>query len=202
MCRLRSGWGQRLRRSGGWRATGQDFRGAAGGATHLTTFLRLALSRLLSWFEFFSPFPSSSCHLPICIRHKTSSHGHGHWRRAGWEKETRLWGGWGHFWTESDEHGVPGVYLVQGWGWGPPRQPVILLVPSEGVLPPGVQGPFLSLGVSQALPEASSGVFGPFVPSGPRIAAPGHPSPRVLLGPPASSSSCALVHLGLGDHRT
>lgn len=66
-CRLWSGRGQRLRCSGGWQATGQDFRGAVGGATHLTTFLRLALSRLLS--HGLSSFPLSILFMPSSHLH-------------------------------------------------------------------------------------------------------------------------------------
>lgn len=187
------GVGSALGTLGAGRPQARTSGAVVGGVAHLTTFLRLALSvsPSLSWFEFFPPlhplhdiFPSASA-----IRHPVMvmviGGGQGGRGRPGYRLPGR------HFWIQSNERGVPGVYLVQGgvWGGGLPGSlwPSLSSLGVSSLL--GVQGPFSPLGASQALPEKSSGVFGSFAPSGPRTAAPGHPSLGILPGSPASSPS-------------
>lgn len=106
----------------------------------------LSVSRSLlpsfSWFEFFSPlhplhaiFPSASA-----IRHEVMVMVIGGGQGGG--GGARLQGGWGAPWTESGEHAVPGVYLVEGVCGGDPRHPVTLLslLGTSSLL--GVQDPF------------------------------------------------------------
>ena len=152
-----------------------------------------------SWFEFFSPFRPLHAIFPStsAIRHEVMVMVIGGGQGGGRRRPAA--GGRGAPWTESGEHAVPGVCLVGrvcGGGGGDPRQPVTLLVPSGDIFSTGGAGPIPSHGAPARKPEKSSGPFGcPFAPSGSRTTNPGHRSPSVLPGPPASSSSGALAHL-------
>lgn len=114
------GMGSALGTLGAGRPQARTSGAVVGGVAHLTTFLRLALSvsPSLSWFEFFPPlhplhdiFPSASA-----IRHPVMvmviGGGQGGRGTPGYRVAGR------HFWIQSNEHGVPGVYLVQGGVWG------------------------------------------------------------------------------------
>lgn len=205
MCRLRAGGGQRFGRSGGWQATGQDFlvSSGRGGPSHFSPS-RVSRSLLpsFSWFEFFSPlhplhaiFPSASA-----IRHQVMVMVIGGGQGGG--GGARLQGGWGAPWTESGEHAVPWVYVVEGV-WGGSLAACDSLVLLGDILPTGGAGPIPSRRAPARKLEKSSGLFGcPFAPSGSKTTAAGPPSPKAPPGPPALSS-CALAHLRpckLQDH--
>lgn len=167
MCRLRAGGGQRFGRSGGWQATGQDFlvSSGRGGPSHFSPS-RVSRSLLpsFSWFEFFSPlhplhaiFPSASA-----IRHQVMVMVIGGGQGGG--GGARLQGGWGAPWTESGEHAVPWVYVVEGVGGGDPWQPVTVLSfwGTSSLL--GVQDPFPPVGLQPENLRRAQGCLGAHLP--------------------------------------
>lgn len=159
---------------------------------HLTTFLRLALSvsPSLSWFEFFFPLHPLHAIFPFAsaIRHQVMvmviGGGQGGRGGPGYRVAGR------HFWTQSDEHGVPRVYLVQSGAWG-----VLLgslwfpqsLLGVSSLL--GMQGPFSPRGASQ---EELRGLW-PICSLRPQNSCPWAPKPGGYARP---SSLLLLLCLG------